>query len=165
MTKLAIKGHPTRGKEVIEILEMFGGKNTNYCNGQFINSIYFINKYGYIESTSNNIQKLNYNIYSLEEFQEKYPYKVGDLIEHKSIKHIDRIKSMKYTKDIVIYVTTNDYYLLTKDISLIDENYNQTKKETINLLFDIVNIVYNCKLIPCTQEQYNNINKLLENLR
>lgn len=24
---LAIKGHPTRGKEVIEILEMLGGKN------------------------------------------------------------------------------------------------------------------------------------------
>ena len=42
MAKLAIKGHPTRGKEVIEILEMFGGKNSNYCDGQFINSIYFI---------------------------------------------------------------------------------------------------------------------------
>jgi hypothetical protein len=26
MKNLAIKGHPTRGKEVIEILEMFGGK-------------------------------------------------------------------------------------------------------------------------------------------
>ena len=39
MAKLAIKGHKTRGKEIIEILKMMGGKNNNNCCGKFINRI------------------------------------------------------------------------------------------------------------------------------
>lgn len=33
MAKLAIKGHPTRGKEIIEILEMLGGINKYNLQG------------------------------------------------------------------------------------------------------------------------------------
>lgn len=33
MANLAIKGHPTRGKEVIEILEMLGGKEKHLFGG------------------------------------------------------------------------------------------------------------------------------------
>lgn len=35
MARLAIRGHETRGKEVIELLEMLGGKNDNHCCGAF----------------------------------------------------------------------------------------------------------------------------------
>ena len=45
--KLAIKGHPTRGKEVIELLEMLGGKNQVY-RGKNEYHIYFIDNEGMI---------------------------------------------------------------------------------------------------------------------
>lgn len=38
--KLAIKGHSTRGNEVIELLEMMGGKNTYGYDGE-MKSLYF----------------------------------------------------------------------------------------------------------------------------
>lgn len=78
MAKLAIRGHATRGKEVIEILEILGGINDKHCCGGFINRIYFINKNGYIESCD----RTDYFDFplSLEEFLEKYPYIVGDKV-------------------------------------------------------------------------------------
>lgn len=81
MANLAIKGHPTRGKEVIEILEMLGGKNNNHDCARFSNRIYFINEDGEIESC-NSKRHLDYIQLSLEEFLEKYPYKVGDWVQH-----------------------------------------------------------------------------------
>lgn len=75
--RLAIKGHPTRGKEVIELLEMLGGKNPYNYRGNY-------KKY-YLISQDNSIYLLDYLpkdvvAYTLEEFEEKYPYKVGDKV-------------------------------------------------------------------------------------
>lgn len=83
MAKLAIKGHATRGKEVIEILEMLGGKNTRDYS-TYSDSVYF-----YIKEDSKSISfdwfetpnsDKDFTIYDLEEFLEKYPYKVGDKV-------------------------------------------------------------------------------------
>ena len=41
--KITIKGHPTRGKEVIQILESLGGKNTSNHKGKD-NYAYYISK-------------------------------------------------------------------------------------------------------------------------
>ena len=74
--KLAIKGHLTRGKEVIEILKMLGGKNTEGYIGVDYDEIYTIED-GYIT------QSYDWNdclVFTLEEFLEKYPYKVGDKV-------------------------------------------------------------------------------------
>lgn len=74
--RLAIKGHPTRGNEVIELLEMMGGKNIKGYIGIDNIEIYTIED-GYI------IQSYDWNDYlilSLEEFLEKYPFKVGDKV-------------------------------------------------------------------------------------
>ena len=49
MKKFAIKGHPTRGKEVIEILEMFGGKiHRGSFVGHELSCGYYIKVDGYI---------------------------------------------------------------------------------------------------------------------
>ena len=80
--KLAIKGHPTRGKEIIELLEMLGGDNKWHYNASD-GFVYFIEKNDkYItfcgkESIKNTGE---YIIYELEEFLEKFPYKVGDKV-------------------------------------------------------------------------------------
>jgi hypothetical protein len=91
--KLAIKGHPTRGNEVIELLEMMGGINL-FLNkgvveppgleGNGVNRCYYIFEsaattyisWNYIDSKE--IDK--YKIFTLEEFLEKFPFKVGDAI-------------------------------------------------------------------------------------
>lgn len=91
MSRLAIKGHATRGKEIIEILGMLGGKNqNNVYSGKDTFHYYFIdNETGYIRTklyTDDCWTKLTYIIFTLEEFLEKYPYKIGDkvIIKHKN---------------------------------------------------------------------------------
>ena len=82
--KLAIKGHPTRGKEVIELLEMMGGVNVDSHKGHFPDewkSSYYIYGDNTIQFARDEfLLKLNFEIFTLEEFLEKYPYKVGDKV-------------------------------------------------------------------------------------
>ena len=78
--KLAIKGHPTRSKEVIELLEMMGGKDSNDFTCSNPNRFYSVLNdhtcWDYIGFEE--IDK--YIIFTLEEFLEKYPFKVGDKV-------------------------------------------------------------------------------------
>ena len=87
MAQLAIKGHPTRGKEVIEILEMLGGENKYKLNGCNIECAYY-KRNGVIRNTTivgfNNIKLL-----TLEEFLEKFPYKIGDKVSSKHLKNYE----------------------------------------------------------------------------
>ena len=75
--KIAIQGHLTRGKEVIQILESLGGINT--CN-------YVGNNFGsYYELHGNSIVCMstksdNYKYYTLEEFEKEFPFKIGDKV-------------------------------------------------------------------------------------
>ena len=77
--KLAIKGHPTRGKEVIELLKMMGGRHFTldgttewYVINDLDNSIAFYD--------NNYINCHEYVKFTLEDFLEKYPFKVGDKV-------------------------------------------------------------------------------------
>lgn len=80
--ELGIKGHSTRSKELIEILEMLGGKN--HCNLIGDDDRFFYYNYindNYIYNSYIGPDELNgYKIFSLEEFLEKFPYKVGDKV-------------------------------------------------------------------------------------
>ena len=73
--KLAIAGHQTRGKEVIELLEMMGGINDREYIGTntWKDEYYFLDN-GYIRAYDwcDGIK------FTLEEFLWKYPFKVGD---------------------------------------------------------------------------------------
>ena len=80
--KLAIKGHSTRGKEVIELLKMMGGDNIySHWNGDQENMRYFINGQGNIDNGCLMANRINCEDFTLEEFLEKYPYKVGDKVQ------------------------------------------------------------------------------------
>lgn len=82
MTQLAIKGHAIRSKEVIEVLRMLGGFNPFAHVGSNPLAIYYIDK-----NCSNFIicSDVNKNcdctVLTLEEFLEKFPYKVGDKVK------------------------------------------------------------------------------------
>lgn len=79
MAHLAIKGHPTRGNEVIETLEMLGGKREGVFLGNVIDVGYYIDSNGEIDYEYANFLD-NTIIYTLDEFLEKFPYKVGDKV-------------------------------------------------------------------------------------
>lgn len=76
--KLAIKGHESRGKEVIEILEMLGASNKKDYTGSYPTTLYILN--------DNNIDLAytcdceDQEIFKLEDFLRKYPFKIGDKV-------------------------------------------------------------------------------------
>ena len=69
MAQLAIKGHATRGRGVIQLLEMLGGVNAFNLEGAGTQGLYYIfkdNKIYYCRSTNAE----NVIFYTLEEFIE-----------------------------------------------------------------------------------------------
>ena len=77
--KIAIQGHPTRGKEVIQILKSLGGKDREELTGRRISHYYFINCNGDIDLNLR-INLLNRKLYTLEEFEKKFPLKIGETV-------------------------------------------------------------------------------------
>ena len=108
MAELAIKGHATRGKEVIEILKMLGGRNPYYYSGDCDSLCFYISKGTneiHYDCVSNCYEDEDLIIFTLEEFLEKYPYKVGDKV-------ITQAKS-KYTISETIWNGSEVVYALT----------------------------------------------------
>ena len=68
--KIAIRGHKTRGAEVIDILKQLGGSNSYPLLGGYANNIYFIDKNNIIEYLPISIKDIDkiYQIYTLEEY-------------------------------------------------------------------------------------------------
>lgn len=111
---LAIKGHLTRGKEVIEILKMLGAKEEDIYKGNDTNWVYIINE-GYVDW---DYPSDKYTIYTLEEFLEKYPYKVGDKVLYKIYNVYSSIKTMTWNeeKEQVIYrLDSKNLWVATAD--------------------------------------------------
>ena len=117
MVQLAIKGHATRGKEVINLLEMLGANRLGYKDT-------FIGFYYYIECgaiCSSDEYPTNSTIFTLEEFEEKYPYKVGDEVEYKSIGDANLKSKIIYMEwcnalNEVLYTTEDAHVISTEDI-------------------------------------------------
>lgn len=104
MAKLAIKGHATRGKEVIEILEMLGGKQGyEICTGSDTGYYWYIKDNGLI-TCNYSAYKNDCVEYTLEEFLQEFPYKVGDKVSSKYLKNY-KIEKMEWedTNNKVIY--------------------------------------------------------------
>lgn len=124
MAKLAIKGHATRGKEVIEILEMLGGKISRECgyeDGFDTHYVYFIdtNENSFIDRVLLNAINLTwFSIFTLEEFLEKFPYKVGDKVLYKIYGIHSKIKSMLWNKEkeqVFYRLESNKLFVATSD--------------------------------------------------
>ena len=78
--KLGIKGHSTRGDEVIKLLEMLGGKNRYSLTGGDENQFYYIFDEIIDHSYIGPEEISGCKIFSLEKFLEKFLYKVGDKV-------------------------------------------------------------------------------------
>jgi hypothetical protein len=101
--KLAIKGHATRGKEVIELLEMMGGKNCYNLNGLFSeNAYYFIGGPHKTEIKAGEYifgdEDMYMHLLTLEEFLDEYPFKIGDKVVD-GHGNLLTIKAMSWSED------------------------------------------------------------------
>lgn len=101
MAKLAIKGHATRGREIIELFAMMGGKNeyhyncTEPCDGFMIEPDGSICRvmYDFVEE---------FVFFTLEEFLEKYPFKLGDSVKN-DFESYGKVCTMKWMNDEILY--------------------------------------------------------------
>lgn len=81
MSKLAIRGHQTRGMEVIQILETIGGINFLRWNGDGDGYCYIVDSDKVIQMVTELVCSENGGvIFTLEEFLAKYPFKIGDFV-------------------------------------------------------------------------------------
>lgn len=81
MTKyLAIRGDYHNGNEVIKILEMLGGVNTNNYKGEQMRQFYFICPYtNAIRCVFEEAMLItDWETHNLKSFKKEYPYKTGD---------------------------------------------------------------------------------------
>lgn len=111
MAQLAIKGHATRGNEIIEILKMLGGKNKVYLQGTDTSLVYYIHSEDYICTLFESSSK-HYKVFTLEKFLEKFPYKVGDKVIVKGYKQVFKILSMRWCseRNDVLHLAYNGWF-------------------------------------------------------
>lgn len=145
MAQVAIKGHRTRGKEVIQLLEMLGGKNIHRIDAIRDYYVYFVmdDKNKTISSLKlNQVLPEQFIIYSLEEFLEefleKFPYKVGDKV-------IIKAKNQEAIIDKIVWCCNTITYWLKYD-GIIEGNWRvghlqPYKEETIKESIDKTNKV------------------------
>ena len=158
MSKIAIKGHLTRGKEVIELLEMLGGVNWHGCAGNRLDSAYYISdsKAILFDDTYDIVFEdgiKEFITFTIEEFLEKFPYKVDNRIRYNTKNgNIGDIISMVWDERIndIIYTIafSHGYKELTIDkIIPYKTNYPSTYSECCSIL----------QINNCFSLTYNNI--------
>lgn len=130
MANLAIKGHKTRGKEVIEILEMLGGKSYTGLayKGEDPDRYYCIDKETNFINASLILKE--FQVFSIEEFFEKFPYKVGDRVRVPEYESEVRISKMYWDGNEVQYevVTDEVEWYSAKELNEFNE---PNKEETV----------------------------------
>ena len=133
---LAIKGDKNRGNEVIALLEMLGGRNIDNYRGTNFNYAYFIDDYDYNNICFIDVDAAlvigNYVIFTINEFKEKYPYKVGDVVKTGTDEE-GIIKQIKWVdNDIVYWVESNKTckWAQTLSVDVLDK-YNRLKSNDI----------------------------------
>lgn len=121
--KLAIKGHPTRGKEVIKLLEMMGGDNRWEASGK-IEKVYYSISNGVILYGPQIVKDTV--IFTLDKFYKKYPYKVGDIVKTGKDEE-GVIKQMRWVdNDIVYWVNSHKTCDWTQTLSVdVLDKYNR----------------------------------------
>ena len=129
--KLAIVGHATRGREVIRLLKMLGG-NEGFSDtglrlgGTEVCCVYYIGTAGSIIYAHHSVINDDFIVFTLEEFQKKYPFEVGDKVVYTKFgdncnDYPVTIESMKWTGTTIEYTFNDCVTCLTKDLKMWEE--------------------------------------------
>ena len=129
--KLAIVGHATRGREVIRLLKMLGG-NEGFSDtglrlgGTEVCCVYHIGTGGSIIYSHHSAVNDDFIVFTLEEFQKKYPFEIGDKVVYTKFgdncnDYPVTIESMKWTGTTIEYTFNDCVTCLTKDLKIWEE--------------------------------------------
>ena len=130
--KITIKGHPTRGNEVIQILENLGGKNASNHKGKD-NYAY------YISSIDSRIYKTSilfseYKHYTLEEFEREFPFKIGDRVISTTTNFTGTIINLKENGWYYVKLDSGNFLCISRQYLKL---YKEMKEErNITLTFE-----------------------------
>ena len=136
--KIAIQGHSTRGKEVIQIFKDLGTEGLTDHTGSHTDWVYLRD-----DSTSPNqlivgtdiafLKGYGYKIYTLEEFEKEFPFKIGDIILLKGINKPYEIIALELYMNKLCYKLDNGLHYDPKTLT----TYEKMKEErNITLTLD-----------------------------
>ena len=145
--KIAIQGHATRFKEVIDTLVNLGGINKRNFIGDDTYICYYIDKFNYIEGQFvtkegqfvTKIDNAVYQLYTLEEFEKEFPFKIGDKVTIIGTKHPKIITGISDTQWGLRYVISEINFPDSKELPHISQIslYKEMKEErNITLTLD-----------------------------
>ena len=127
--KLAILGHETRSDEVIELLKMLGGSETFGLSCIYTDRFYYVSDEFIYWDYDDPIVENKFEVFTLEKFLRKFPFKVGDFVRIPEYESEVRICKMKWTSfsDIDYLVYRNDDEEWYTADELLEYNDNPTK--------------------------------------
>lgn len=136
--KITIQGHPTRGKEIIQILESLGGINIRNLRGDGYLCYYLIDG-NMITYSSKNILS-NYKYYTLEEFEKEFPFKIGDRVISTITNLIGTITKLKESGWYYVKYDSGDLVCVFRQHLKL---YKEMQERNITLTFDKAKEWYN----------------------
>ena len=108
--KIAIQRDIIRGKEIIQILESLGGNNLYAMTGSIFSCYYINNHYNIDGNSLEFIKKLGYTIYTLEEFEREFPFKIGDIVLLKGTNNPYEIIELEWFMNKLCYKLNNGFH-------------------------------------------------------
>jgi hypothetical protein len=139
MSNLAIRGHPTRGKEVIEILEILGGCNKHNYTADCDSLCFYIStgiNIIYYDWVNNCCEDKDILVFTLEEFLQKYPYMVGDKVIYHECEAV--VTSMEWNGDEVSYTVLHKGIKWQTTVFYLQPYKEETMEENPALASDLI---------------------------
>lgn len=129
--KLAILGHKTRSEEVIELLKMLGGRETFGLSCEKPDRFYYVSDdFIYWDYDDPSIVE-KFEVFTLEEFLRKFPFKVGDFVRIPEYESEVRICKMKWTSfsdiDYLVYRNDDEEWYTAKELLEYNDDPNKTR--------------------------------------
>ena len=129
--KIAIKANPSRGKEIISLLESLACNNIRW-EGDATTRTYYIDINNMIQYGD---APKDYKVYTLEEFEKEFPFKIGDKVKH--ITSIGIIKEYCYINNEPAYkVESMELGIIATIPAKILEPYKEMEERNITLTLD-----------------------------
>ena len=130
--KLAIRGHSSRGKEVIKLLEMMGGSNMYQHDGGSNSYSYYISSNVILHDRLSIAEDDDFEIFTLEEFLEKFPFKFGDFVRIPEYESEVRILKMKWNPichviEYLVYRNDDEEWYTTDELLEYNDNPIKTR--------------------------------------
>lgn len=133
--KLAILGHKTRSEEVIELLKMLGGRDVFGFSCTKTDQFFHVSPndgYVYWDYNEPSIVENKFEVFTLEKFLEKFPFKVGDFVripEYESEVRICKMKWCPLSKHIeyLVYRNDDEEWYTAKELLEYNDHPNKTR--------------------------------------